>query len=89
MCQGSHHFSGFLHNFVFAKVATSSIRVNFNPVICRSSFNSQLCTYERGLSAGSPWHHYTLGRINSHSQDLETGCPKLAVVKLLGIEFFK
>ena len=27
MCQGFSHFSGFLHHFVLAKVATSSIRV--------------------------------------------------------------
>ena len=28
MCQGFSVFSGFLHHFVLAKVATSSIRVN-------------------------------------------------------------
>ena len=28
MCQGFSYFSGFLHNFVLAKLATSSIRVN-------------------------------------------------------------
>ena len=28
ICQGFSHFSGFLHHFVLAKVATSSIRVN-------------------------------------------------------------
>ena len=28
MCQGFSHFSGFLHHFVMAKLATSSIRVN-------------------------------------------------------------
>ena len=28
MCQGFSHFSGFLHHFLLAKVATSSIRVN-------------------------------------------------------------
>ena len=27
MCQGLGHFSGFLHHFVLAKLATSSIRV--------------------------------------------------------------
>ena len=27
MCQGFNHFSGFLHHFVLAKLATSSIRV--------------------------------------------------------------
>ena len=27
MCQGFSHFSGFLHNFVLAKLATSSISV--------------------------------------------------------------
>ena len=27
MCQGFKHFSGFLHHFVLAKLATSSIRV--------------------------------------------------------------
>ena len=26
MCQGSYHFSGFLHDFVLAKLVTSSIR---------------------------------------------------------------
>ena len=29
MCQGFSHFSGFLHHFVLAKLATSSIRVKF------------------------------------------------------------
>ena len=29
MCQGSRHFSGFLHHFVLAKLATSSIRVTY------------------------------------------------------------
>ena len=28
MCQGFSHFPGFLHNFVMAKLATSSIKVN-------------------------------------------------------------
>ena len=28
MCQGFSHFSGFLHDFVLAKLATSSMRVN-------------------------------------------------------------
>ena len=28
MCLGFSHFSDFLHHFVFAKLATSSIRVN-------------------------------------------------------------
>ena len=28
MCQGYSHFSGFLHHFILAKLATSSIRVN-------------------------------------------------------------
>ena len=28
MCQGFSHFLGFLHNFVLAKLATSSVRVN-------------------------------------------------------------
>ena len=38
MCQGFSHFSGFLHHFVLAKLATSSIRVKmlltlaYNPV---------------------------------------------------------
>ena len=27
MCQGFNHFSGFLHHFVLAKLASSSIRV--------------------------------------------------------------
>ena len=27
MCQGLSHFSGFLHNFVLVKIATSSTRV--------------------------------------------------------------
>ena len=32
MCQGFGHFSGFLHNFVLANLATSSIRVRaFKP----------------------------------------------------------
>ena len=30
MCQGSSHFSGFLHHFVLAKVATNSMRVKQN-----------------------------------------------------------
>ena len=29
------------------------------------------------------------GKFQGISQDLETGCPKLAIVKLLGILFFK
>ena len=29
MCQGFIHFSGFLHNFVLAKLASSSIRVEY------------------------------------------------------------
>ena len=29
MCQGFNIFSGFLHHFVLAKLATSSIRVNY------------------------------------------------------------
>ena len=28
MCQGFSHFSDVLHHFVFAKLATSSVRVN-------------------------------------------------------------
>ena len=37
MCQGFSHFSGFLHQFVLAKLATSSIRVN-NPDCCFQDF---------------------------------------------------
>ena len=33
MCQGFGHFSGFLHHFVLAKLATSSIRVKV-PEFC-------------------------------------------------------
>ena len=44
MCQGFNHFSGLLHHFVLAKLATSSIRVNSEAtgrqvyVICMDSF---------------------------------------------------
>ena len=41
MCQGFSHFSGFLHHFVLAKLATSSIRVNINRVkTCGNVTNS-------------------------------------------------
>ena len=41
MCQGSSHVSGFLHHFVFAKLATISIRVKTTLLITNSMSYSE------------------------------------------------
>ena len=46
MCQGFGHFSGFLHNFVLAKLATDSIRL-INPFM----LGDQLFTSQTSIGA--------------------------------------
>ena len=62
-----------MRHFVFSKLATSSIRVK------------ELAACESAQSITGDVHCH----MQCLSQDLETGCLKLAVVKLLGVIIFK
>ena len=49
--QGSSHFSGFLHHFVLAKLATSSVRVQY---VGKLTLGHSLAE-GRGTADGTPW----------------------------------
>ena len=65
-----------MRHFVFSKLATSSIRVKWV---------KELAACESAQSITGDVHCHT----QCLSQDLETGCLKLAVVKFLGLQIFK
>ena len=63
MCQGISHFSGFLHNFVMAKLATSSLRVKFM-FLKILHYCQDISIYVR------PCVHYRCDRVNEEPSDL-------------------
>ena len=62
MCQGNSHFSGFLHNFVLTKFATSSIGFKYHRSRQASKENSLLFYFSSFLSPSS----LTLRQRQSH-----------------------
>ena len=82
---------GLLHHFVTAKLAPSSVRVN--GVV--SDFLIGLLSHWGRANTTRLWQrNHSIYKepdapVQCLSQDLETGCLNLAVVKFLGVQIFK
>ena len=70
MCQGFSHFSGFLHQFILAKLATSSIRVKPLESVkidprevmekCTGFVLGNSCTLDNNLEQLKDYHSFPL-----------------------------
>ena len=65
MCQGSSQFPAFLHHFVSAKLANSSIRLNWN--MAEKIMRNKIPDSKYGQKLASDLYYYCAGAIPSEN----------------------